>query len=1336
MLISIARPALAQTSDITGHWASAQINNWLEKGLIRGYEDDSFKPDNNMSRAEFVAVLNRALGLTAKTKVVFSDVSANAWYADNVEKAQAAAYISGYEDNTFRPDNLITRVEVAKILSAVLKLKNYEDSTQLNGYQDAGNIPQWGKESLNSAIVEKYFQGYPDNTIRPINHISRAEAVTVLYQAMGTVYNAAGVYGPEKDATAIKGNVTVSSAGVNIRNTKIEGNLILAAGIGDGNVELDNVIVTGRTVINGGGAHSIIIRNSHLNEVLVNKYFGETPRIAAEGRSVVGNVTLESPASLEENKLAGKGFDVLKVSPWFSGNSVLQLAGDFQVYIDAKADIELLNGKITMETSAQAAGTIINVLKEATIANFISGASAQVKGEGVVQKAEVNAPGLTIQQQVDELVLSPGVTASINGKILDKSIVSPGNIIPTANKRTKSKSSNSATMNPPQLMADITDNDGVQEINLGFADNPAWRAAIEDITVNLTSIAGRYSVTPGNIMIDADVFTEVCNYMIIVKAAGYMDVTVVQTIQRGDLVGIPGTGQDSDEILYYFDVINLKSVVFRNYLSGDEGYPVCDVKLMQQIGYERWRILNANHPNSGQVVKYNDIVYLQSDWWWGNYLAGQGSGDHANVKLVPQTSAWVIKDSRNPDSTAAVKRGDAVYFQSVDWGSYLSGQDSGDNAGVEMIQNPGAFERWFIEPIGYIPQPVAAGVHFGDIVNIKSNKFRNHVSGTGGDGVQLMQHPEEWEQWKIINPDQPDSTQEVKFGDKVRLQSVHWGKNITMRNVHNLDDDTYEYVVSLTDYANQLETWRFINAVDNTSIAAVKPGDAIFLQSANWVTYLSGQGYRDNAGVKVVMSPQYEDSWFIIPKDYFRNWMSLTPEIVNKPLREIAFPATHDSGTWAFEDEIAPEDKNTQLINDALTTVDTMIAQIDQIAFLNISNNQLQQMKNAAYGVVYNAIKDLAKCNDYTIAQQLDAGIRWLDLRIYLADDGTYTHHFLKGVDMDTQLDSIKSFIEETKGEIFVLEMSHFIGEESKYKDFTDQLRNKLGPYAVSKEADANGNINPFNKTYREIMGDNPASSMVILIMNGPEDVIDDPIFWNNAQLGIKYDTYEYSNKTNAQGMIDDQLAKFNLAMQNGDLFTLWYTLTCDPDDSTKIVATRMAEELAAVLLPVIDSAIDGILSGTSKANTEQSTEMLASTDSFYPAWFWDDIIDGAEDLVDGIEDIIEGIEDGYNTVEDLLNYLENHPDIPNPKDILKEAAHKALDEIVTSLLAKGDCGYKSVKDLSDKVNPDLQTTLEQEFQNLNGSQTSGNNKITVIYADFFENSLLVETAIQYSRMP
>lgn len=1326
-------PVFASTTDVMKHWAFTEISEWMENGLLQGFEDGSFKPDKPMTRAEFITLLNRALGLTVRKAATFTDVSADAWYSEEVEKALAAAYLSGYEDHTFRPDNLITRLEVAEILSSILKLENHEDKSKLNGYLDAASIPQWGIESLNSAVVEKHLQGYPDNTIRPLHPVSRAEAVKVLHQALGTVYLAAGSYGPDEASTVINGNVTVSADGVTIRNTRIEGNLILAAGIGEGSVLLDNVIVTGRTLISGGGMHSILIRNSTLNEVLVDKLFGETPRIVAEGTSVIEALTLWSPARLEENDLSGRGFVLVRTAPSFRGHSVLQFFGDFQVVLDAKADIELLGGTFTMETSAQAAGTIIRVLKEATIRYLVSGAAAQIIGEGSVQKVEVRVAGLWIQQSVDELILIPGISASIAGQVLAESTIFPTEDISPRHDRDEDENPLS---NPPQLTADLTENDGVQDVILTFADDPDWRASIEDITVNLVSIAGRYVVAPGCITINADVFSEGSNHMIIAEADHYEDAAVVQTIQRGNLGGMPGAEQGSDEIHYYMDMINLKSVVFKNYLSGEMGFPNCDVNLMQQRGYERWRILNADNPNTTQAVKYQDVVYLQSDWWWGNYLAAQGSEDHAGIRLVRQPQAWIIKDSRDPDSTGTVKRWDTVYFESADLENYVSGQGSGDNATVEMMQTPGAYERWVIEPLEDVPVPVASEVRFGDIVHIKSNKFLTHISSADVVFVDLMQAAGESEQWKIVNPDQPDSTEVVKYLDHVQLQSVHLGKYLSMSAYQDQDSHEWDYQLHLVDQPYQLETWRFLKAADEYVIDPVKPIDEILLESVNWGTYLSGLDSTDHAAVTVEPYPPYESSWSIIPKDYFRNWMSLTPEIVDKPIREIAFPASHDTGTWEFQNEIAPEDENTQLISDALVTADSILTLVDQIAFLSITPEQLQQMKEAAYGVVYDAIKDLAICHDMTIAQQLDAGIRWLDLRMYLAEEGNYTHHFLKGVDMDAELDSIKSFIEQTRGEILVLEMNHFVGDTARYNDFADQLRTELGPYAVIKQTDANGVISPFNMTYRELMGDHPASSMVILLMDGPTDVTSDPIFWNYTQLGIDDGTYEYSNKTTSQAMIDDQLAKFDLAKQNDDLFTLWYTLTCDPDDSTKIVGTRMAEEMAAALLPVIDSVIDVMFSEDESAGMVRPDHLLAYAGISDVAWFWDDIIDGAEDAVDGVNNIMEGIENGYNTIQDLIDYLNNHPDIPDAKDILKEAARAALDEILAGILSMNDTGYGSVEDLSKRVNPDLQTTLEQTFQSFTGSQATGNNKITVIYADFFENSLLVETAIRYSRMP
>lgn len=83
----------AQTfSDVNGHWASASIETWLGRGVIAGFADGTFGPDKPMSRAEFAAVINRVLGFEKKAAANFADVSANAWYADEMRKAKEAGY--------------------------------------------------------------------------------------------------------------------------------------------------------------------------------------------------------------------------------------------------------------------------------------------------------------------------------------------------------------------------------------------------------------------------------------------------------------------------------------------------------------------------------------------------------------------------------------------------------------------------------------------------------------------------------------------------------------------------------------------------------------------------------------------------------------------------------------------------------------------------------------------------------------------------------------------------------------------------------------------------------------------------------------------------------------------------------------------------------------------------------------------------------------------------------------------------------------------------------------------------------------------------------------------
>ena len=109
--------AFASATDVSGHWAEEVITKWQDAGLISGYEDGTFKPENSVTRAEFAAMVNNALGFTEKGNVVFSDVKPGTWYYDAVAIAVEAGYCSGYEDGTFKPDATITRAEAAVMIA-------------------------------------------------------------------------------------------------------------------------------------------------------------------------------------------------------------------------------------------------------------------------------------------------------------------------------------------------------------------------------------------------------------------------------------------------------------------------------------------------------------------------------------------------------------------------------------------------------------------------------------------------------------------------------------------------------------------------------------------------------------------------------------------------------------------------------------------------------------------------------------------------------------------------------------------------------------------------------------------------------------------------------------------------------------------------------------------------------------------------------------------------------------------------------------------------------------------------------------------------------------------
>ena len=109
-------------TDIEGHWGESAIFEAVSAGFIKGYPDGTFKPDQSVTKAEFTAMLNRALQLRDDNtvKLLYTDVSTTEWYYMDIQKASYAKIIKGISDVEFQPGKRISREEAAVMMSRII----------------------------------------------------------------------------------------------------------------------------------------------------------------------------------------------------------------------------------------------------------------------------------------------------------------------------------------------------------------------------------------------------------------------------------------------------------------------------------------------------------------------------------------------------------------------------------------------------------------------------------------------------------------------------------------------------------------------------------------------------------------------------------------------------------------------------------------------------------------------------------------------------------------------------------------------------------------------------------------------------------------------------------------------------------------------------------------------------------------------------------------------------------------------------------------------------------------------------------------------------------------
>lgn len=386
LCVSFAAPSLAaqQFTDIPTTWAKDAVEYAIKNGILVGF-NGKINPNDSLIRAQMVAMVNRAFGSLEKADISrYTDIPSNAWYVDDLAKAVKMEIIFG-NGAVMKPEDNITREQAFAILARALKLSS-TDYTALDHFTDKGQIADMFKGELSALAAGGYIVGN-DNILNPKENITRAQFAQVMYNIIKEYINKAGTY-----LTVADGSIMVNVSGVTLKDVTITGDLILGDGIGTGDVTLDNVKVSGRTVIRGGGNNSIhVINGSVLTGTVIIDNVNNEVRIVTESGTTVQKIEAGSDIVLE-----GQFTNVTVIGE----DAQVTVKGQVANLVVEAPDADIIvEGSVTkVETSKEATGTTIS-------------------GNGKVSQVTVNANNVAVNTANTTVSVGSSVTGTTAGNV-------------------------------------------------------------------------------------------------------------------------------------------------------------------------------------------------------------------------------------------------------------------------------------------------------------------------------------------------------------------------------------------------------------------------------------------------------------------------------------------------------------------------------------------------------------------------------------------------------------------------------------------------------------------------------------------------------------------------------------------------------------------------------------------------------------------------------------------------------------------------------------------------------------------------------------------------------
>lgn len=372
-------------SDFPNDWSTQAMTEAVENGLLGGVTDTTIAPQGKLTRAQMATIINRAFGATAQASLSgYTDVASNAWYYSDMAKAVQMGTFVGVGSGRLNPDAEITREEAFCVLSRAFGIDTASASS-LSRFSDSGDVSSWAAEAVAGMIASGYVGGYDDGGLHPKSTITRAEFASVMSRLVETYVSAAGDVSEDVD-----GNMIVRSADVHLQNMTIDGDLILADGIGTGDVTLEGVSVNGRILIRGGGSNGVHIIDSTIKGGVTLNNPNNVTNIEVEN-STMGTVKLQTDAIINgdiENVEVAEGIEVTVASGTVQNMTVSEGAASAAISVADKAGID----KVTVQAD-----------------------DVTIDGEGTVGSVAANADNVAVNTVGTEVTAGEGTSGVTAG---------------------------------------------------------------------------------------------------------------------------------------------------------------------------------------------------------------------------------------------------------------------------------------------------------------------------------------------------------------------------------------------------------------------------------------------------------------------------------------------------------------------------------------------------------------------------------------------------------------------------------------------------------------------------------------------------------------------------------------------------------------------------------------------------------------------------------------------------------------------------------------------------------------------------------------------------------